>query len=297
VYTIAREDITTGNHFFVDSGKTTAGGDTTGKGRNPDFPFLTIEFAVGQCTANNGDRIHVMPGHAETVATDGGLAQDVDGVRITGIGEGDARPLITIGSAVEAAYIMSGAGCIMEHMRFSIAIDAATDPIQMSGAGSILRFCEITEASAVEALDLISLAAGATRCKLHDLVIRGRNTTDGDALNAIHLDGCDDVEIYNIHAYGGDWSEAVIFNEGDECLNVHIHHCLLETKAPEDLSIVLDTNATGNIHDLKLVLNDDAANIDQCINEGNCYTFDPILVVNAVAEKGIEWPGTDSTDA
>ena len=132
---------------------------------------------------------------------------------------------------------------------------------------------------------------------MHDLKIRGRNTTDGDALNAIHLNGCDDCEIYNIHAYNGDWKEGVIFNEGDECLNVHIHHCILQTKATEDFCIILDGSATGEIHDIKCILSTDEANIDQCISEGDCHTYDPILVVNADSEKAIEWPGTDSTDA
>ena len=88
----------------------------------------------------------------------------------------------------------------------------------------------------------------------------------------------------------------MIFNQGDECLNVHIHHCVLQTQAPEDLSVVLDTNATGEVHDLKCILNDDAANIDQCLSIGKCHAYDPLLVVNADGEKGIEWPGTDSAD-
>jgi hypothetical protein len=179
-------------------------------------------------------------------------------------------------------------------MRFSIGIDAATDPIQITGDGNIFRYNEVIEASACEALDLISV--GGDRNILHDLKIRGRNTTDGDALNAIHLDGCDDCEIYNIHAYNGDWSEGVIFNQGDECLNVHIHHCILQTKATEDLSIVLDSAATGEIHDIKCILLEDEANIDQCLSIGDCHAYDPILVVNADSEKGIEWPGTDSVD-
>ena len=286
---------TTGNVYYVHSTNGSNGGGMNGK--TSRTPFASIDYAVGKCEADNGDVIVVMPGHTESVATDGGLTIDVDGVRIVGLGEGDSRPLIDIKTLAAAAMILSADGCVIENMRFSISIDAATDPIQITGSGNIMRYCDITEASACEALDLISIGADANRNILHDLKIRGRNTGDGDALNAIHLNGCDDCEIYNIHAYNGDWSQGVIFNEGDECLNIHIHDCILQTQAPEDLAIVLDSAATGEIHDLKIILNDDAANIDECLSIGDCHAFDPILVVNADSEKGIEWPGTDSTDA
>lgn len=294
MFSVIDKSITTGNIFWVHS---TDGTDSASYGDNPDAPFASIDYAVGQCTANKGDVIYVMPGHTETVATDGALAVDINGVSIIGLGEGDGRPLISISGLAAAAAIVSADGCIIDNMRFSIAIDAATDPIQITGSGNIMRNCEVIEASACEAIDLISVGADANRNILHDLKIRGRNTGDGDAHCAIHLNGCDDCEIYNIHAYNGDWEEAVIFNETDECLNIHIHDCILQTQAGEDLSIVLDANTTGEIHDLKCILKDDAANIDQCLDIGKCHVYDPVLVVNADGEKGIEWPGTDSVDA
>lgn len=262
-----------------------------------DQPFATIDYAVGKCTAARGDVIMVKAGHAESCTTDGGIAVDVNNVNIIGLGEGDARPTITISTAVAAAMIVSADGCVIENLKFSISIDAATDPIQITGSGNIMRFCEIIEATDCEAIDLISIGADANRNVLHDLKIKGGNTGDGDAHCAIHLNGCDDCEIFNIHAYNGDWQEAVIFNETDECLNVHIHDCILQTQAVEDLSIVLDSAATGEIHDLKCILAQDAANIDECLSVGKCHVYDPVLVVNADGEKGIEWPGTDSSDA
>lgn len=262
-----------------------------------DKPFDTLDYAVGKCATGIGDTIMVKTGHGETVATDGALAIDVADINIVGIGNGDARPLITVNALAAAAAIISVDGVTMANFRWSIGIDAATDPIQISGSGCDFGYMEIIEASACEALDLISVGADNNRNVLHDLIIKGRNTTDGDALNAIHLNGCDDCVIYNIHAYNGDWSEGVIFNEGDECLNVHIYDCILQTQATEDLSIVLDTNATGEIHDIKCILKENAANIDECIVPGKCHVYDPVLVVNADGEKAIEWDGTDSTDA
>ncbi len=47
---------TTGNVFFVDSGSGTRADDTS-HGRDSTKPFSTVDFAIGQCTASNGDII------------------------------------------------------------------------------------------------------------------------------------------------------------------------------------------------------------------------------------------------
>jgi len=56
---------TTGNIFYVDSGNSSAV-DYSGAGTSKTKPFKTVDYAIGQCTANNGDVIIVMPGHAES---------------------------------------------------------------------------------------------------------------------------------------------------------------------------------------------------------------------------------------
>src|SRR3954465_1858829 len=73
------------NVFFVQSTNGNAG-DSSGKGQTPDAPFATIDYAVGQCSANQGDLILVLPGHAETVSAAAGLALDVAGITVLGIG-------------------------------------------------------------------------------------------------------------------------------------------------------------------------------------------------------------------
>ena len=91
-----------GNVFFVDSGQTTTGGDTVGHGRNPDAPFLTIDYAVGQCVASNCDVIYVLPGHAEVVSAAAGLALDVIGISVIGCGNGSLQPTITFDTDADA---------------------------------------------------------------------------------------------------------------------------------------------------------------------------------------------------
>lgn len=67
------------------------GVDATGYGRSPTAPFATLDYAVGQCTANQGDVIYLLPGHNENI----GNAQidiDVAGVKVIGLGEGTLAP-------------------------------------------------------------------------------------------------------------------------------------------------------------------------------------------------------------
>jgi len=60
-----------GDVWYVDSasGANTRGNDY---GESWEKPFDTVDYAINQCTANNGDIIHVLPGHAESyTAADG----------------------------------------------------------------------------------------------------------------------------------------------------------------------------------------------------------------------------------
>ena len=67
VWNVEDQSVSTGDRYFV--GSTVSGAsDATTHGMSPDRPFATIDYAVGQCTASQGDIIYVMPGHAETVS-------------------------------------------------------------------------------------------------------------------------------------------------------------------------------------------------------------------------------------
>lgn len=93
---------TTGNVFFVDSGK---GANAGGNGKSADTPFATLDYAIGQCTASNGDMIVVMPGHAETLTA--AIALDVAGLKIVGLGNGDNRPVFTLTATAAPAITIS----------------------------------------------------------------------------------------------------------------------------------------------------------------------------------------------
>ena len=117
VFSVVDNSVTTGAIWWVDSGSAT-GADAVGYGQNPDAPFLTIDYAVGQCTAGDGDIIYAMPGHAETVSAAGGLDLDKIGIKIVGLGHGTLQPTVTLDTADTADIDVDAASITVENIHF-----------------------------------------------------------------------------------------------------------------------------------------------------------------------------------
>src|SRR3954465_15992314 len=100
MFAVVNQSLTTGNIYFVKSG--TGSSDAAGYGQNPDAPFATIAYALAQETANQGDRIYVMPGHTEAIADATTFAAAIAGVQVIGLGAGSARHTGTLGRALTA---------------------------------------------------------------------------------------------------------------------------------------------------------------------------------------------------
>jgi len=116
---IADQTQTTGNYWFVDSGSVT-GADAVGYGQNPDSPCLTIDYAIGLATANNGDIIVVMPGHSEELSTPAQINADVAGIRIVGLGVGSDRPRINWATS-GASWAISASDVEISNIQLDIA--------------------------------------------------------------------------------------------------------------------------------------------------------------------------------
>jgi len=121
MFAIEDQGTSTGDRFFVGS-TVTAAADSVGAGRNPELPFATLEYAIGQTTADQGDIIYVMPAHVEDVATAGGLDIDKAGISIIGLGWGDIRPKIQI-SATDATVSVDADDLWIENLIFEGTID------------------------------------------------------------------------------------------------------------------------------------------------------------------------------
>ncbi len=107
--------LTTGNVFFVSS-TASKRGDVANKGRSPDTPFATLDFAIGRCTANNGDHIILMPNHAETITGAGGITADVAGITIIGLGTYDQRPRFLMDGGTSVTFVVSAADVSIDNI-------------------------------------------------------------------------------------------------------------------------------------------------------------------------------------
>jgi len=111
---IEDQSVSPGDRYFVHAG---TGTDGTAYGFTPDKPFATIDYAISQCTASKGDIVYVMPGHAENITTAIGIAADVIGVQIIGIGEGALIPTVSF-TAAAGSVTVSVASVVFKNIKF-----------------------------------------------------------------------------------------------------------------------------------------------------------------------------------
>ncbi len=108
---------TTGNIFFVSSNHANAS-DTTRAGAKTE-PFSTFDFAIGQTTANQGDYIIVMENHAETVTGIAGIALDVAGITVIGLGRASQRPRFLMDGGTAVSAVISAADVTVSNLEFA----------------------------------------------------------------------------------------------------------------------------------------------------------------------------------
>lgn len=235
MFSVVDESESTGNNFFVDSGSAT-GSDAVGYGQNPDAPFLTLDYAIGQCTANNGDRIFVMAGHAETLATAGAVAADVAGIQIIGQGSGSSRPTFTF-SNTAATIAVSAASISIKNIVIKPSIDSVVSPIVVSAADCTLDI-EVQDASStVECVRAVLTTAAADRLKLK---LKYLGDTGGNAVvNAVRLVGCNNADL-DIDFFGVASTGIVEFLT-TACTNVNIKGTFYNSGTTDGTKNVIDT--------------------------------------------------------
>lgn len=150
--------------FFVNNSSALAVGGTAGSNGNPGTyqkPFSTIDYAVGRCTANRGDLIFVMPGHAETISTATALSLDVAGISIVGLGCGDNRPTVTLDTATTTTIPVSAANITLSNIIFKANFAAIVSCFTLTTAKNFgLDKCDFRQtASAKNFLNIVDTDA------------------------------------------------------------------------------------------------------------------------------------------
>ncbi len=231
-----------GSIFFVHSG---TGTDGAGYGVNPDAPFATIDYAVGQCTANKGDTIYVLPGHAEVVSAAGGLDLDVAGITIIGLGNGSLQPTVTLDTADTVDVDIDAANIMIENLHFRANFADIVAAIDVNADDFTLRRCRFSELAAnMNALIWVQDAAagGSDRITIEDchaIALDAANT------HFVNFAGTGDGHIVRNNILIGDWGTMAIGGAGVITNCAILDNRIYNAANTNDACINLAATATG----------------------------------------------------
>ena len=147
---------TTGSVFYVDSGAANASDNNAGTSKFK--PMATLNAVLALCTANNGDQIHVMAGHAETYTAAGDLTLDVAGVEIIGYGIGTTRPTFTLGTAATCDVNVDAANVTIRNLRFVSAINDLAVMLDVNQGDFSCYDCDFVTSSTEECFCFVDIA-------------------------------------------------------------------------------------------------------------------------------------------
>ena len=278
---------TTGKVFYVDSG---SGADANNNG-SQGLPYKTIDYAIGRTTANNGDIIFAMAGHAENITTATGINCDVAGVTIIGLGYGADVPTISF-TAAAGSITIGAASVVLKNLKLvanftggvtaGITIAAAGDNCLLDGI--IMRDTSATK----EMLLHLTIATGvddlrAVNC---DFV----HVLTGSATNSILFAGTsENTRIENTRIIA-DCTDSVIDHLAGIPTNILIKDCLLFNEDDATAGFVIDCHAsgTGMVIGCRGAYNKNDAEM----TKGAAIWWIQNFFSNTIAESGLLEPST-----
>ena len=163
-----------GKDYYVSSLVGAAGSS----GLGPYAAVTTIKLALAKCTANNGDRIIVLPGHSEALANTTDLDLNKAGVEIIGLGVGEKQPKITIGTANTATITVSADDVTVRNIHVVANFLSIAAAFTSAAAKNFsMEWCRFTDTSSV--LNFLNIFKGTG----------GANTNDGLEMSDCLWDG------------------------------------------------------------------------------------------------------------
>lgn len=275
---------------FVNSNNTAAAAQRDG--RSWDGAYLTMVEAA--LVAGADGLVCVAPLHVETVTAAGGLTLALAGCTFQGFGNGNRRPQINFTTAVTASMLITGAGTRMDNFRFTGGIDALTNPVHIQAADVELTNI-VTEDVTGQATDFIVTTAAAVRLLIDAWDHRGAAAAGADT--ALSMVGGDDSKILNYNLYGN-FAVAAIENVTTAAARLLIGAGRIWTENAADIAITLVATTTGWLGpNIQIMLQDNAANITECVVGAAMQFILPINVCNLAGEASMVINTTASTDA
>ena len=258
-----------GKVFFVQSTSPQVSDSNPGTVKN--YPLATIAKALELVAAltsptNAGHVIFVLPGHAESFATDLDITTSHNGVSIIGIGVGESRPILTF-TATGAKVDIDGANVRFAGFVLKNDIDSQTVMIDVDGAGAVIEDNEILEGSAKQCLIGIDLGADRPTVRRNYIKSVTAGADSGIKISAaIDRPHILDNEIF------GDFSDAAIHNPTSAvATRVLIKGNCLTNLQSGDHAIELVSACTGNIEFNTVNSTLAAVGTKTAIDPGSCY--------------------------
>lgn len=214
-------------------------------------PVSTLAQAMDMVSANNGDLIVLMPNHAETITGVAGLAFDVAGVTVLGMGTGKQRPrfLMDGGDSVTAAVTAADVRII--NVEFAAGHADVTQCFDLQATGFTLERCVFTDNVSGENFLNIILSGTATDNVCDDISLIGNRWYSPDAAALSFWEHTGDVRRAivvgnNVHTAGTGATAAFIFSTSGDDLN--------------DATIAFNTYRCETTGDNSFIENDTTAN-------------------------------------
>lgn len=280
------ERIGRGKVFYVDSNNGSANND----GLTPDTALITIDAAIGKCTANRGDVIYVLPKHAETIAAATSLVADIAGISIIGLGHGSARPTLTFTAAASTISITVANVKLQNFKLISNYTNGVAVGITLgaSAEGAQLIDIEMQEtANTKEWLIGISVAAGCDQVLIDGFKYYG--IAGGSTTQVIKFVGASDYSIVRNFLIYADASGAVIDALTAASVWMTIGNGVLHNlDTGAGLSVSVKSDTTGFMHDLRI-----SALKDTVTPAGAAMAISEVYVSNVIFTQGFYQPGQD----
>lgn len=278
-----------GNVFYVDSTHTRAANKTNTStpvgsswGKDPDYPFATVDYAVGQCTASNGDFIVCAAGHAETGTAAAFIDADVAGITVIGQGSGATRPTFTMGTATTCDIDIDAANITFKNCRFISAIDDLAVMFDVNAGGFTMEDCELIGPATFEVLNFVNLATTMDnfvfrRCRF--LQEADPTGTDGAAnTGALYFVDTENITLEDCEFHGF-FETAILHNKTTACKYLTTKRCTLNQ--------LLGTTAARWVFPTGTVgVNIDHQN-DPCFNGGLGYLVQKTEDVNTAVSDDL----------
>ena len=276
------------NVWYVHSGT----GADTNDGKRADYPFATIDAAIGAATANQGDVILVMPGHAEDIADATTFQVDVAGLTIIGLGHGRNRPTFTFTNTAGSIEIDSD-NTVISNLVFISSITAVVVGMNVDADYCTIDGCEWNYDETGDDFILAMDIDAVTGTIVQNCYVRAEEAAGATA--AIRLDAAPDTIIRN-NRFIGRYTQTISGTTGSAAASTGIqllNNLLENVLTSSGLVVDMHDSSTGLIAGNFLASGDSTTAVAGLLDPGNCKCFEN-YVCNAADETGGIVPGTAS---